>query len=599
MQRQGWNGDPLRHSLASSGVKTRKAVGLSCDDMTLKIYNTKSNKVEQKLQFKKVSRCDFINILDAGYTDVMDGIDRMQVILTLGLFKNEYLHTKILAYLLMKHREILKTMKDFKESVSFSTNIGKDMVDSYRYDLYMTIKAMNISDTIENELIESFYLKDIEERIKRDIQITEVFYEKGFIPKPDDNKYLHPLLALMWDREMYFFSNNPYKIPAMITIRNMIWKLIGVKEGKLTKKERNALIAYLMRIDPLVEVDSLNNHITSLIKSDAYRTIGFLVIEYPKERSTSMKDIKKINSLFGSKFILEKHYDKTITFLHDMTLLDIVMFMGNNKQNDMPLAMKEMVYLNGVMYFVDEVISATPKHIKTPFFAALKDVMVDNGIENYNTIERLVNERDFRVNHKNKRTYKFFYAVITDLYDRKDELIRLYKDNTDESRTKAQKIIYDIIKHHGTKLNINPDTMKQTSELMGNSILKDIAKYKDSEIEKEPLQIYDNIKESFNIKFWGPTTNIPFETMMSGNKSIDELIDEVEQKENQKIIKNRTPIRAIYKELTPYNKRIFADTIKYILKRYTKPEGEIYLDMIYNYYKLTANRMKVEIPEQQ
>lgn len=557
----GWKRDPKRHSLSAVGSNTKKRFNtdISCYDMSLYVNITKPKISKYMLPYAKLQKdideCTFVDVMDYAYGRYDAGVNKMKINLLLKLFPSKRLSEKILVYLLMYKRNIIEKLHN------------DDTRNEYisRVNLYALINLMDIDDTIKNELITNFDLEEIREKLKDREEYLSKMKELDMIPELWDGRDPDVFIELLVSMMHYEVTGTVWEDFMVYKLIRLMNKLLIDSDSKLTKTERDTLLAYLAGYDGTSTTGQI-------VKEDKLSTISILipynvlyrVYKYKKTRKNRMPDIKRIESVMG-----ERHGDTIIPYEEQgrleqqhikPSLIDLVIFIDDKYKDNMPLAMKESIYLAGTDGIFHRVFNITSDTYRADVIRALYKFMKDNSIPGYNELNSMY-RHTLITKPDNDRNFEFYYKFIEGVYQNRGKLIELYQESN-RNKNASMKIEKFIKQIYRTALGPKRKPTKDIKKFMDYIVMREslygmTIKYPDYIIEQEPVQLYDWAKERVKAR-WNGDYEKYIQPMQ--NKKLSEILSVMDNR----VLRDKELKKAyhiIYESLDDFNKNVF----KYIV----------------------------------
>lgn len=478
----GWKGESRRHSFASSGTRTRKALNTSASDLSIFVSMKNNNKqyfVQPDTMSSESTESDPYN---TRFDEVLDRVflpkaissadhymERLILFNVLG-GRNKTFSNKILTYLLMRRNEIMDVLN----------NNGDFFRDIYKTTMVLLIQSLNTPEEVKQQFYKLYELEDIVNKMERQDNILRMLREIGVFPKRGDDEYLHPIITVIG------YTNHNNNDMIMGEIYDIIKTFIN---GKPTRDEINAIISYMM-----------SNDSSFLFRTPYYIDLTELDVLFNEHLpSRNLDKIRKVDSIFAHnekyKLMFKGWQIKDIGLTP--TIMDVLLFIDNKYKDEMPLSMKEAVYIYD---YDSKVIVNSGDKVVTAFFVALYDVMKERGIKNIDKVEVWDDESQIKDVYWTEE-YRFYKKFIEAVLDNRKELIELYKKygRTGESSDlkKIQNRLKTIIRQIKNRRGKNPHYIQVLNDYIFKSptLLERMSSYTDRDIEDEPIQLYDAIRE--------------------------------------------------------------------------------------------------------
>jgi len=475
-----WNKDKNRHSLAATGVKTRKNYRVRIPPLSLD-YEVKMKMptiTKLKVEFDKETEY----LTDIFTDDFLEGAEytiRIMTLLKQQLELNprdEELNTGIIAGLLIAHNKLKTVIEGTNNTDAI---LKMKILTGNMIDL---IEALNVSKDIKSGLMEIYtnineqihvpYLEGIYKgQLDKEIELVKKYYDERIL----DEEKMHPLTALYI---MLFGNNHKRNIPLIAySLKDIIKGKPKTTEDRILKQiyayiialdMKSASYAFHLKYDPYILVNP--SDIAGI--DNATRVTPLCAFDMVMNSKEARDELKKFNSLMAYNYDISSGLANLIKYIEKIMLLnrckpkvtpiDYILLKGEKLDHKLKIGV--IISDNRNKYYIPNYSinkrGDVAERIKTTLERAIENALGET-------------ERDFDtldVPSKYREHYDAMQKIVKDIKSRKKELIELYRrgqgellfkkiDEIIESSTKSRKVKDDIkhavlLERHGDKTTL-------------------------------------------------------------------------------------------------------------------------------------------------
>lgn len=524
--------------------------------------------------------------------------DKMRINILSRLSDNKELDSQLLLLYMILAMEIDKYSKSWTAKQRHN----------HIFNLYTLINTLNIDDRAKRDMLTAYKMPN---KVKKILEISDTYlhlYDKGVIPRRGSKDYIDPFVAMLVKLRYGISSKGATEQSLVDPIIHFLYASLIYKKD-MTLDERNVLTSYMLLRDygrPSYDAiyDAVRENKSEVFTIQSYRM--FVTKYLPERNIKTIKEVKSLNDVSDKQSL----YEFWSPYGEKITPIDMILMLGSGKE-ELPLAMKELLFLYGGSKLLNSVYTNLSLNNYHKFGIALYKFMLDKNVDS-----RIVTDWDslysntlsvsYADNPLNTPTLNFFYRFIELVYNHRDRLVSLYKRAGHD--TKYMKQARDLLNNiwstalseistegdsKDTDNDFKTDTTKFKNDFImaGDPLIYTLAKYPDSEIEKEPTEIYDYLKSDYRYETIDKNPKYRHDLRRPLSEYYNEVIDKLSKTYNIES-KYLHAYKKVYSHLTgELGKYMFLDTINSIEDDIHEQKNEekinpslmLYRDFVYIY----------------